>query len=113
MIGCVAGAVPGLFFHNKEWLGGYDSWGRRMTRLAHISFFGIGFINLSFALTARSLGLEAGLAVPSILLVIGAVAMPTVCYLCAWKDIFRHIFFIPALSVTGGIAFFLWRLLTI
>ena len=111
--GCVSGAIPGLFFHKKEWLGGYASWERRMIRLGHISFFGLGFLNLSFALTARSLELESGLAIPSALLIVGAVAMPTVCYLCAWKKIFRLIFFIPALSVTGGIAFFLWRLLSL
>jgi hypothetical protein len=56
LLGCVAGAITGLFFHNSDWLGGYASWQRRMIRLAHI-----GFINLSFALTARTLGLDAGL----------------------------------------------------
>jgi len=55
LLGCLAGAIPGLFFHNSDWLGGYASWQRRMIRLAHIAFFGIGFINLSFALTARTL----------------------------------------------------------
>jgi len=111
MLGCVAGAIPGLFFHNNDWLGGYASWRRRMMRLGHISFFGIGFINLLFALTARALGLEAGLQGASILLLLGAVAMPTVCYLSAWMPVFRHLFFIPAMSVTIGIALFTWRII--
>jgi hypothetical protein len=110
-LGCVAGAIPGLFFYGSDWLGGYASWQRRMTRLAHISFFGIGFINLSFALTARALGLEAGLRGASILLIVGAVTMPTVCYLSAWKPACRHSFFIPAMSVTIGIALFTWRVM--
>lgn len=110
LLGCISGAIPGLFFHNKEWLGGYTSWRRRLIRLGHISFFGIGLINLSFALTARSLAMESGLELPSILLVVGAVAMPTVCYLSAWKDIFRHLFFIPAISVTTAIVTFTWKL---
>ena len=32
--GCLAGVIPGLFFHNSDWLGGYASWQRRMIRLA-------------------------------------------------------------------------------
>jgi hypothetical protein len=111
LIGCLAGAIPGLFFYRKDWLGGYASWQRRMTRLAHIAFFGIGFINLSFALTARALGIDAGLQASSILLIVGAVAMPTVCYLSAWKPVCRNLFFIPAGSVTVGIALFLWRII--
>ena len=113
LLGCVAGAVTGLFFHKNDWFGGYASWPRRMIRLAHISFFGIGFINLAFALTARALGLEAGLQGISLLLIAGAVTMPTVCYLSAWKPGFRNIFFIPAMSVTIGIALFAWRIITL
>lgn len=111
LLGCVAGAVPGLFFHDSDWLGGYASWPRRLARLAHISFFGIGFINLAFALTAGTLGLDTGLQGASILLIVGAVAMPTVCYLSAWRSACRHLFFIPALSVTVGIALFTWRII--
>jgi len=110
-LGCLAGAVPGLFFHDNDWLGGYGSWQRRMIRLAHISFFGIGIFNLSFALTAGTLGLEAGLRTISALLIVGAVAMPLVCYLSAWKKAFRNLFFIPAMSVTLGVGLFVWRLL--
>ena len=111
LLGCLAGAVSGLFFHGEDWLGGYSSWRRRMVRLGHIAFFGIGFLNLSLALTARTLDIETGLGITSVLLVVGAVAMPLVCYLSAWKMLFRHLFFIPALSVTVGIGLFLWRVL--
>jgi len=109
LLGCLAGAVPGLFFHKNDWQGGYASWRRRMIRLAHIAFFGIGIINLSFFLTARALGLEGGLQTASFLLILGAVAMPSICYLSAWKIFFRHLFFIPALSVSFGILLFVWR----
>ena len=111
LLGCVAGAIPGLFFYNNDWLGGYASWRRRMMRLGHIAFFGLGVINLSFALTARALGLDGGLRHASILLLVGAVTMPTVCYLSAWKPVFRHWFFIPAMSVTIGITLFTWRVI--
>ena len=110
LLGCISGAIPGLFFHNKEWLGGYTSWRRRLIRLGHISFFGIGFLNLSCALTARALEIDSNLTLPSILLIIGAITMPTVCYLSAWKESFRHLFFIPAVSVTIAISIFTWNL---
>lgn len=111
-LGCLAGAVPGLFFHNNDWLGGYGSWKRRMIRLAHISFFGIGLLNLSLALSAGALGVETGIGAPSVLLIVGAFAMPLVCYLSAWKTAFRQLFFIPAVSVTLGIGLFMWRILS-
>jgi TctA family transporter len=111
LLGFLAGAIPGLFFHNSDWLGGYTSWQRRMIRLAHIAFFGIGFINLSFALTARALGLDAGLANISVLLIVGAITMPSVCYLSAWKSAFRNLFFIPATSIIVGVALFVWRII--
>jgi hypothetical protein len=112
LLGCIAGAIPGLFFHDNDWLGGYTSWPRRMIRLAHIAFFGIGFLNIAFALSVRSLNLEtANLIIPSVLLIIGAVTMPLVCYLSAWKSFFRQFFFIPTLSVICAITIFLWRII--
>jgi hypothetical protein len=111
LLGCVSGAATGLFFHDPNWLGGYASWERRMIRLGHISFFGIGLLNLFFALTARSLGMESGLETISRLLILAAATMPLVCYLSAWKKPFRHLFFIPALSATAGIAWFAWKVM--
>lgn len=110
LLGCVAGAVQGLFFRSVAWLGGYDSWKRRMTRLGHISFFGIGFINLLFALSLPSLGSHPSLIWGSRLLVIGAILMPLVCYLSAIDDRFRHLFFLPAGSVIAAAGIVVWRL---
>ena len=114
LIGCIAGAIPGLFFHRETWLGGYASWRRRLIRLGHISFFGLGLINLSFALTVRSLGLQESTVVfSSVLLLCGAVLMPTVCYLSAWKSGFRNLFFLPAGSMILGLSTFVWRIFSI
>ena len=112
LLGCIAGMVPGLFFHREEWLGGYASWPRRLIRLAHIAFFGIGFLNLGFALTCRALGLESGLAAASVLLVVAAATMPLVCYMSAWKPFFRNFFCVPAMSVTLAIILLIWRVLS-
>lgn len=110
LLGGVAGAIPGLFFHREHWLGGYASWPRRLIRLGHISFFGLGFINLGFSLTCTAKDMHDGCGAASMLLLIGAVTMPAVCYLSAWKPGFRHMFFIPALSVIAGIALFVGRM---
>ncbi len=110
LLGCVFGAVQGIFFHKQDWLGGYNSWQRRITRLGHISFFGLGFINLAFALTVRSLNIQDGIEISSYLLVAGLVTMPLFCYLSAIKEAFRQLFFIPTASVALAIILFIWRL---
>ena len=110
LVGVLAGTITGVFFHKEKFLGGYDSWTRRLMRLGHVAFFGLGFINLLFALTVRALGIESGIEAASVLLVIGLITMPTVCYLSAFREVFRHLFFIPVFSVLAGVALFLWRL---
>jgi hypothetical protein len=111
LLGAVAGAAQGLFFHDEQWLGGYGSWPRRMIRLGHISFFGIAMINLAFFFTVRELGLRGELVWSSRLLIVAAVTMPLLCYLSAFRKGFRHLFFVPTLSVIIGVALLLWRLL--
>jgi hypothetical protein len=111
LAGFVAGALPGLFFWMEDWLGGYGSWRRRLVRLAHIAFFGLGFINILFALSANALGLAATTVLDwsSALLITGAIAMPATCYLAAWRQAFRHLFFVPVTCMMLGVALFLWE----
>lgn len=102
--GVVSGAALGLFFHREDWMGGYGSFRRRMARLGHISFFGLGFLNLLFALTHQLAGLPAPWARAAAAgLLVGAVAMPTCCFLSAWRKPFRHLFAIPVGGVTVGV----------
>jgi hypothetical protein len=110
LLGALAGATSGLFFDRENWLGGYADWRRRMVRLGHISFFGIGLLNLGFFLTVEAMGVQEGTRLPAILLIVGAVAMPLVCYLSAYRKSFRHLFFVPAGAVTLALALFVWRL---
>ena len=102
LLGSVTGAIQGLFFRRDDWLGGYGSWQRRMLRLGHISFFGLAFVNLAFALTVRTLDIEDSVVWASRLFILGAITMPLLCYLSSFKDAARHLFFIPVLSVIGG-----------
>jgi hypothetical protein len=108
---CLAGAVTGMFFHQENWLGGYSSWERRMVRLGHISFFGLGMVNFLYDYTVLQFNLSLSSPYSSWLLVIGLITMPLVCYLSAFKKFFRHLFFIPVLSVLSGIILFLKEVL--
>jgi len=103
-IGIVCGAGIGLFFHLEQFLGGYSAFPRRLLRLGHIAFFGLGFINLAFGLTtAGASNQPVAIDIASWLLIVGAALMPVICFLTAWKKVFRHLFPIPVLSVLGGI----------
>jgi hypothetical protein len=105
LAGVLSGAVVGLFFYRDDWMGGYNSWRRRLTRLGHISFFGLGFVNLIFAATAAQLLLpQQYLKTASWSFIVGAIAMPLCCFLAAWRKPFRHLFPIPVVSVATGVA---------
>lgn len=104
LAGVVSGAIIGLFFHHEDWMGGYQSYRRRLTRLGHISFLGLGFLNVLFSATSRELSLpRTYLWLASRALMLGAITMPLCCFLSAWRKPWRHLFALPVLSVTTGI----------
>lgn len=109
LIGLAIGTVLGLFFHREDWLGGYASWRRRMIRLGHFSFFGTGFLNLAFVFSMEHLGLRTLPLMASSGFVVGAVTMPAICFLSAWRSSFRHLFFIPVVSLLLATADLLFR----
>ena len=103
LAGAVSGALLGLCFHREDWLGGYGSWPRRLLRLGHIACFGLGLINILYALSAAALPPSRAANYGSALLVVGMITMPLNCFLSAWRKPFRHLFFIPAGSTLLGI----------
>jgi hypothetical protein len=104
LAGVVSGAIVGLFFHREDWMGGYASYRRRLMRLGHISFFGIGLVNILFAATSAQLGLSTSFfRIASDALIVGAITMPACCFLSAWRKPMRHLFPVPVLAVTTGI----------
>jgi hypothetical protein len=107
--GALSGMIVGLRFHREDWLGGYATLPRRMVRLGHIAFFGLGLINILFALSTPSASPTATAA--SWLLVVGAATMSLNCFLTAYRPWFRHLFFIPAGSTGAGIALLVLHLL--
>ena len=102
LLGFIAGAVMGLFFHRSDWLGGYASWQRRMLRLGHIACFGMGFINLAFAWTVEKWQLAGDMGLASGLFLVGAMGMPLICFASAFWEKTRHLFFIPVASLLTG-----------
>jgi hypothetical protein len=104
LCGAVSGAILGLFFARNEWAGGYASFRRRMLRLGHISFFGIGILNLLFGLTLAAVAIPPPLGqIASAGFLVAVVTMPACCFLSAWKKPLRHLFPIPVLAVLAGI----------
>lgn len=104
-LGVFTGALFGLLFHKDDWLGGYNSWPRRMLRLGHISFFGLAFLNFMFALTAKEEVLQGQLAMmASLLFLAAAITMPIACFLSAWKKPLRYLFPVPVAFTCGALA---------
>ena len=104
LLGAVSGALIGLRFHSEGWAGGYVSFRRRLLRLGHIAFFGLGLVNVLFALSVEAADLPvAAPRVASLALVVGVVTMPLLCFLSAWRAGFRHLFFVPVLSVVVAV----------
>jgi hypothetical protein len=100
LFGLISGAAIGLFFHHDAFAGGYAAFRRRMLRLGHVAFFGLGIINVVFSFTLTNSSITVGYPViASVSLITAAVLMPLVCYLTAWKQAFRHLFFLPVACV--------------
>jgi hypothetical protein len=111
LLGFGSGFALGLNFHREDWLGGYGSFKRRLYRLAHISFFGLGAVNLMFYLTARAcLASSAAVNTASFGFALGALAMPICCLIMAHRSNWRALFLIPVGSLTGAGLLTLWEI---
>jgi hypothetical protein len=81
-------------------------------RLGHISFFGLGLVNLMFYFTTRLPSLAgASLAVASWGFVIGAISMPVCCVIMAHQPKLRLLFLIPVLSLIAGGLSTVWEII--
>ena len=108
LAGIVLGLIMGLFFHREDWLGGYSSFRRRMLRLGHIAFFGLGCLNILAALTQHSISLQPPPRLLSDLLIIGGVSMPLICILTAWRPVMRFLFPLPVVTTLVGVVLFVF-----
>jgi hypothetical protein len=100
------GAGLGMYFHHAEFWGGYTSFRRRIVRLGHIALAALGMMNVLFSVAVPvrpSMTIRAA----SVLLVIGAVSMGSVCFLTGWREGFRRLFFIPVTCLVLAVALIL------
>jgi hypothetical protein len=103
LLGFISGMALGMFFHGENWLGGYGSFKRRMYRLGHISFFGLGAVNLLFWLTAQNFSLAGQLvSVASWAFIVGAITMPICCVVMAHFPKAHLVFSVPVVSLIAG-----------
>ena len=104
------GAIIGLGFHREEFLGGYNSLRRRLTRLGHIALAALGGLNVLYGLSPVPSRPGPAANWTGWLFLAGAVAMPAVCFLSAWRVGFRHLFFVPVTLLLGAVALVLLQL---
>lgn len=101
--GFVTGIALGAGFRGEQWLGGYASWRRRLLRLGHISLFGLGLLNILFALSSPRIHLdEPWLRAASWAFVIGGISMPLACALAAWRKASHPVFAVPVTALVFG-----------
>jgi hypothetical protein len=105
LAGFATGAGIGLRFHGEDFWGGYTSFRRRVVRLGHIALAALGMMNVLFSVTVPC-ELTVHRAA-SVLMIVGGVSMPVVCFLTGWRSIFRHLFFIPVLSLAVAVTLIL------
>lgn len=101
MLAFVTGAIIGLFFYQEDFLGGYDSFRRRILRLGHIAQAALGMMNVVAGNSQIATGADFNM-IAQWGLIVGGISMPVVCFLSAWKPGFRHLFFIPVVSLIAA-----------
>ena len=112
LAGFLSGMIIGLKFQDPNWLGGYSSFKRRMHRLAHISFFGLGAVNLFFYLSVKDTPLAQSGVWASRAFIIGGIAMPVCCWLMASQPKTQPLFAIPVLSLVSAAVLTLVQLMS-
>ena len=103
LLGIISGALLGTFAFNgpiqfSPELMDYNSLPRRMLRLAHISFIGLGFLNWMYGVTVNSLKIKIRKNL-SVMFIFGAVTMPLFLIVSAFYEPFKYSLVIPATTL--------------
>jgi hypothetical protein len=101
----LTGAWIGLSFHDDSFLGGYGSFRRRLVRLGHIAQAALGMLNVLYGLSPWPVHTDWHALAASLCFLMGGVSMPLVCFLTAWKEVWRSLFFIPVVSLLLAVIF--------
>jgi hypothetical protein len=104
-LGAGSGLILGLWsfdgpFAVPAWLGEYDQTARRLARLGHIAFFGLGILNILMAGELRRIRLGPwGRRVASWAMNFGNVFLPLTLFAAAAYRPFKYCMSAPALAV--------------
>jgi len=101
LLAFLTGALLGKGFHRDDFLGGYDSFRRRIFRLGHIALAALGALNILYSLGPQNARLGM---ISSIGLMAGGILMPAVCFLSGWRAGFRRLFFLPVICLMTAVA---------
>lgn len=116
LLGFLSGSLIGFNFHflKENWLGGYSSPKRRLFRLGHISFFGLGIVNLMYYFTFNNLSTSSVLIdITSLGYVIGAITMPLCCFSIGIYPRIKNVFYIPVVSLILSCLITVWVIFNI
>ena len=114
LFGFLSGSLIGINFHyiQEDWLGGYSSPKRRLFRLGHISFFGLGIVNLIFYFTFDKLLSYTVLnEIASWGFIVGAITMPLCCFSIGVFPRLKYFFYIPVLCLLLSCIITVWEVL--
>jgi hypothetical protein len=113
-VGVGTGLLLGLWSFDgpmavPEWLGAYDATSRRLVRLGHIAFLGLGILDVLLARELPRLALTRRLArVASGAMVFGNVLLPPVLLAAgAWRPC-KYLLPFPATAVLVSLALVVW-----
>ncbi len=110
VLGAISGLVIGLWSFGgplevPAWLGDYDVVSRRLARLCHISFFGLGILNLLVARELPGCALrERAKQTASIAMNFGNVFLPLTLFAAAFYDPMKYAMGLPSMSVALALA---------
>ncbi len=116
LFGFLSGSLIGFNFHflKENWLDGYSSQKRRLFRLGHISFFGLGIVNIIYYFTFNNLLSSSVLTdIASLGFVIGAISMPLCCFSIGVYPRIKNVFYIPVVSLILSCIITVWEVLNI
>jgi hypothetical protein len=114
LLGAVTGLVLGLWSFDgpvrvPAWLGDYNETSRRLARLGHIAFFGIGMLNLFVVAELRRIRLGPGVRRTALVAInLGNVLLPLSLFLAAALSPMKYLMSIPATLVTIALVIVAW-----
>ena len=113
-LGAATGLILGLWSFDgpmavPQWLGDYGDTSRRLARLGHIAFFGLGILNLLLARELPELGLRAGgRRAASVAMNFGNIFLPLILFAAAAYRPLKYLMPIPAVAVTVAMTLAAW-----